>query len=575
MTGPRDTGDSDAVGGPGDTGDVVGGAGSPGPDVAAEVVYLDVDDEITSAAARMRRTEAERIAFVLPYGSRLATSRINFRLLAREAATRGKRLEIVAADASARALAGSAGLPVFASVAALEAGDAGVPGTDAAGGRAGLAAGAVAAAGATGEAPTSPDGTAMRVIAVPRAPEPIPTVGRRRTPIRNRNAAIAALVVLALIVAGALGAFLYLPSATIVLTPTAETLGPVQLVVQASTDVTAPDSTTLTVPARTFSFPAAATATFTTTGKKVTDTKATGSVTFSNFDTGGSNRIAAGSIVSTGTGVQFVTVADVTLPPATFDFFPPFSVHPSTTSVGVQAVVSGPTGNVGSNTITIVPKGENKNTTKVTNPDPTTGGAHDESPQISQQDVDAALAQLQTLLKNDLDVKVREAQGLPPGTLTFPDTENVGTPVPSVDPTTLVGQQVATFDLGLTTTGTVLGVDPAPVTSVSEQRLASQVGDGWQLQAGSTHIDVGQPSVANGVVSFPVTASATRTRIVDHDALVSAIKGLALAQARARLETFGQVHITLWPDWVTTIPGNADRISLTIAPPAPAPSPSP
>ena len=49
------------------------------------IVYLDVDDEITSAAARIRGLEATAVALVLPYGSRLATSRINFRLLAREA----------------------------------------------------------------------------------------------------------------------------------------------------------------------------------------------------------------------------------------------------------------------------------------------------------------------------------------------------------------------------------------------------------------------------------------------------------------------------------------------------------
>ena len=60
------------------------------------------------------------MAVVLPYGSRVATSRINFRLLARDALTNGKRLAIVAADAATRALAASAGLPVFASVGEYE-----------------------------------------------------------------------------------------------------------------------------------------------------------------------------------------------------------------------------------------------------------------------------------------------------------------------------------------------------------------------------------------------------------------------------------------------------------------------
>src|SRR5688572_10624848 len=86
----------------------------------AGIIYLDIDDEITSAAARIRSTEGSRVAVVLPYGSRVATSRINFRLLARDALTNGKRLSIVAGDGATRALAASAGLPIFATVGEYE-----------------------------------------------------------------------------------------------------------------------------------------------------------------------------------------------------------------------------------------------------------------------------------------------------------------------------------------------------------------------------------------------------------------------------------------------------------------------
>ena len=85
------------------------------------VYYLDIDDEITSAAARIRGTDDVSVVLVLPAGSRIATSRINFRLLAREALQRNRRLAIVAPEASARALAATAGLPVFASTREYEA----------------------------------------------------------------------------------------------------------------------------------------------------------------------------------------------------------------------------------------------------------------------------------------------------------------------------------------------------------------------------------------------------------------------------------------------------------------------
>ena len=89
--------------------------------MADGILYLDVDDEITSAAARVRAVESGRVAVVLPYGSRVATSRINFRLLARDALTHEKRLSVIASDSATRALAASAGLPVFASVQEYEA----------------------------------------------------------------------------------------------------------------------------------------------------------------------------------------------------------------------------------------------------------------------------------------------------------------------------------------------------------------------------------------------------------------------------------------------------------------------
>ena len=89
--------------------------------MAAGIVYLDVDDEITSAAQRIRSSTATRVALVVPYGSRIATSRMNFRLLSREAIVSNRRLSIVAGDAASRALAASAGLPVFATVGEYDA----------------------------------------------------------------------------------------------------------------------------------------------------------------------------------------------------------------------------------------------------------------------------------------------------------------------------------------------------------------------------------------------------------------------------------------------------------------------
>lgn len=520
------------------------------------IVYLDVDDEITSAAARIRSIEDERIALVLPLGSRLATSRINFRLLAREAEARGRRIEIITNDASARALAASAGLPTHVSVAALE----GVPSV-----------GTPASSSPEDDSPTRP----MPVIRPPAArAAPVPQVGRR--PARRRGPLIAAILLLVgLVTAGGTAGFLLLPSAEIVLVPAAEAIGPLELNVTAQAGVTQPDPVNLLVPATRFTFDVVASDTFPASGLKVTETAATGEVTFSSLNTGGSNTIPAGSIVRTESGIEFRTMAEIQLPPAQIGIVnSEFVIIPSTRKVAIEAVVPGTSGNVAASTIVIVPEGENPLRTLVRNELDTSGGLYMEGPQIEQSDVDAALLALDQALAAAFDEQVAGATGVPDRTTLFPETASLGPATPSVDPTTLVGMEAAEFELGLSAQGAVLGVDPEPVSTLADARVRTAVDDGFRLAEDSISIVVGDPIVAGSVVTFPVTVHAIQVRVVDGPALLAEVRGLGLPQARTVLGGFGEVTITVWPDWVTTIPTAQGRATLTIAEPA-IPSTSP
>jgi hypothetical protein len=550
------------------------------------LIYLDVDDEITSAATRIRSAEAERIALVLPYGSRLATSRINFRLLAREAAERGKQIEIICADSSARALAVAAGLKVHPSVAAFEGRD--VPGDPTAGGGIATASGAATTAGAViqdqpaasrgkrkrrGSSATE-DGDATSVIALPRRSSPkVPIVGPPRPPVRTGVAIGIGVAVLALVIVGSLLAVDLLPSATIVLHPRSDEVGPLPLTIEARADVTAPDPAALVIPAQRITFQLQAAQTFTATGTKLVETKATGTVTFSNFDTGGANRIDAGSIVKTQSGIEFATQGTVTLPNATIQF--PFTIVPSTADIGVQALAAGPDGNVGNNSITVVPKGENKRLLQVTNQQATTGGASTQTTVISSQDIDAAKTAIEAALNADLDTQLGARTGVPVGVTLFPETRAVGATTYAADPAALVDTEAPTFDINATAEATVIAVDPAPLTVVAEARLRTKVTAGWTILTGSIASEVGVPSVAGDVISYPVSVHGTQVHSIDQAALIGQIKGLVLGDARARLDDYGDVEITVWPDWVSTIPSHTDRITFTIGDPQASPSPSP
>jgi hypothetical protein len=74
----------------------------------------------------------------------------------------------------------------------------------------------------------------------------------------------------------------------------------------------------------------------------------------------------------------------------------------------------------------------------------------------------------------------------------------------------------------------------------------------------------GDPTVTGGEVSFPVTAKATRVPLLDAAKLLTLIKGRTVDEARSILTQFGDVAITPWPEWVTTIPGIDSRVTIEI-----------
>lgn len=621
--------------------------------MAEGIVYLDVDDEITSAASRIRSAAGTRVALVVPYGSRIATSRMNFRLLSREALVSNKRLSIVSGDAASRSLAASAGLPVFGSVGEYEEaaraprhadesdGSARSAGPTATGG--GLAASATVAASQAVDAEPAPPSVrksqrprrpipdqTTNIVPQPEAPATatpattetaasvaaaaasgaaarprvVPEPYRRPVPDREhpvadddqddggsarpallggrvRTPILAALAVVALaVVVVAVAGYLFLPSATVALTPRRDPIGPIQLTISADPTATAVDPVAGVVPAVRLDVPVQAARTFPTTGKRVEASPARGSVTFSNYDFTSQNTIVSGSIVSTEGGIRFRTLATVILPPATL-IIP--TVVPSRRSVAVEAVAAGPEGNVPANTIRVVPRGENPEALRVNNPEATDGGVRTETPEISKAEVDKAVAAVRVDLEAAFAAAIAAGGGAPAGTTLFPETATLGQVTPEPDPATLVGQAVESFDIGLSATGTVVAVDPSPIESIAASRLEDRVEANHRLVDGSVDIEVGAGSVGeDGQITFEATARAMRVAIVDAAQVRTLVKGLTPADAKTALAPFGDAVVTLWPDWVTTVTGVDARLTVTIdedgaAVPSPsgAPRPSP
>ena len=575
----------------------------------ASVFYLDVDDEITSAAARIRGSEDPRVGLVVPTGSRIATSRINFRLLAREALERNRALSIIAPDPAARALAASAGLPVFATVGEYEAsqadqvggpagpavaaagaiigGAAAAPGANRSaledtavlpitGAAAAAGAGARASGGTPGAAGSAPPGGAQAGAAAdprvgPRsgaaAVQPVrPATRARRFPtaLFFTTIALAAL----LLVLGLIGAIV-LPSASITISAKVEPVGPLQLTIRADPTATAADPVAGVVPAVQLSQDFTSFGTFNATGKKTTTTTATGSVTFTSINTVTSVHFPAGSIVTTANGTAFATTADLTVPRAKFGHQAPSE------SVGVTAVKGGNSGNVAAGTINQLPPGYAAYLYSVSNAAATTGGSATSTTVIQKSDTDAAVASLTKGLKQQFAAWLPKPDGLPPGSTPFPKTGSLSQASADTDPSTLVGLNQATFQLTMTATGTETSVDESTVTDLAVTRIQAEVSQGYTLVAGSEKVVLGPTQVDGEVVAFPATVVASQIRHLDPDSLRQLVQGKSVEEARAILSEYGTVDIQTWPSFVGSIPSLAWRLTLTIEPSSVTPSAGP
>lgn len=578
--------------------------------MAEGVIYLDIDDEITSAASRIRQVEGRRVAVVLPYGSRVATSRINFRLLARDALTHEKRLAVVSGDAATRALAASAGIPIFATVqeyeTTLEEGGGAPDGATLVSTRAAAVAvpaltppsDPVSAArprpADVGSMQPVPDleatatlaavsGATTRTSQAPSATRPEPRDGREEPRVRAASGArhkdiagsggrrgarapfLVATVVLALIaVVGGVGAYLLLPSAEVSVTPRERSVGPLAFSVAASQDVEAPDIEAGVVPALSVPLDVATADTFQASGERVEETAASGAVRFDNLDPTSSNSIAKGAVVSTNGGIRFRTDRAITIAAARLVGL---QIVPASGSVAVTAVDKGPEGNVQPNAINTVPRGEEPLFLRVTNPDETSGGISESFPRVTQEDVDAALVALGEALRTEFQARIDDGDLAPVDVTVFEETATLGDPTWSVDPETLIGQEIETFDLGASASGSVLGVDTAPLEAIASARLAARIDTGFRLVDGSAVIDTDPAVITGTTITFPVRATAREVAVLDADAIAAEIRGLPIADARALLDSYGTSSILVWPEWVGTIPIIDARLMVTVEDP--------
>jgi len=491
--------------------------------------YLDNDDEITDAVARLRGTDAGPVVLVVPPGSRIATGRINFKLLAREAAARDLALAVASPDEQVRALATSAGVITGTTPdearAALERGDEPPP-----------------------PAPIA-DESPSAIAAAPPSPERTSLTWRSQ---RLRFVTVATLVVM--VVAGFL-VTQALPTAEITLVPHRGTVGPLEIPVVASAAAADVDVERGTIPATVVEVPLQAADSYPASGSETIETRATGAVSFSAVEQEFDQEIAAGTRVLTPAGIAFQTTEDVTLSRS--------DGSDATVAATVEALVAGEEGNVPAETISVVPSLESQGIS-VTNPEATSGGRFEETPRVTAADYDAAAVDLRNRLTGELASYLRAPEDAPEGYTVYPGTATLGplTLEPSAEE--VVARPLTEFTLSGSARARVLAVDESAVDRVARARLLAAVPEGRAIIDETVEVGHSDGRADGATVTFVGTASGQAVTVVDTGALLDRLAGLPVSDAQAILEGLGTATVSVWPGFVSDLPNDRQRITLDV-----------
>ena len=431
------------------------------------------------------------------------------------------------------------------------------------------------------------------------APPPVKAPARQpdKTPGKRRNRAfLTVMIALLLLFLLGVGLFYALPGAAVTITVPASPLSISNVALYASTN--SADKAHNTIPSQVLRYTASATGVGTATGTtKQGNSKASGNVTFTNNGTQ-QVTIPTGTILSTpagsGTlGVTFSTTANAVVSPADANTPP--------TIVPVEAVNPGAAGNVGANTVTVIPDtsitqiasasgiSTSAVNLKVTNAQAFTGGGAANVAAVTKGDLQALTATLHKQLQNQVNTWLRAQmhQGDVQGALT-PDVLGSATPLPQeqLTGTPAVDTPLASnsFTGKLSVSVSILVARSQAIMSAAKSALNAQALKQRQV---STLVDNGtfklikvNHKVSNNgtLLTITVDASGQVIQRIDTRIITGLIVGKTVEQARSEItgpdsgiRGVEAVKIEISPSFLTLLPLRSDNIHITIQP-GPAPT---
>ena len=533
-------------------------ANSPGGKQSAkQVIYVDVDDEITTVIDKVSGADAKVVALVLPKRSSVFQSVVNMKLLKRRAESAKKHIVLITSEAGLMPLAGLAEVHVAPTLQTRPeipgandslADDAYDDDEDAAtlsddfdpAANAAAPVGALAAAGgsqvgvaADGDEVIELDNTAKKPLVAPAAVASGGASSKTDKPKKDRKLKVPnffsfrkklllAGLVLVLLVVGWYVAFFVVPTATVTIVTNSSDVD-ARMAITLDTAANSVDTEKLILPAETKQEQKSSTGQAPATGQENRGEKASGSIKlFLNNCDQNSVTVPAGTGLSTADGQVFITTSGATMSSVKIGGTcrnSDFQAIASAT-VGVTAQKAGASYNVQSGTFKGAPGG-----VTATSSDPMTGGTDNIVKIVQQADIDAAKQKVAAAMDQDTIKKQLQSRLKDDGLYALDATFNAGAPNDNIS--IQAGEEGDSVTVTEAVSYTMFGVKKDDLKKIINDKLQAQIKSGEQsvLDDGldSARITVGTPGTGpqlkidtyvTGTVGPKIDAEAIKKQIV-------------------------------------------------------------
>jgi hypothetical protein len=529
-----------------------------------DVIYVDIEDDITSVIEKVKTAKAGIVALVPPKRIGVLQSIVNLKLLKRAATTSKKQVVLVTNDAALIGLAAGVAIPVaknlqskpeLPEVTALKIdNDDVIDGQD-------LPVGELAK---TGDTELSDDSLTPEDEAALAAPAPFAAKAASKAPrkssIPNFDSFRKKLFLFGglglLFIAFLVWALFFAAKATVAITAQTNIINigkTLQLVPSGKLDASQG-----VIPAIVKEEKKTVTASFAATGKKQVGDKATGTVKFSK-STPNDATLPAGTQLNSSSGLVFVTNSAITVTGAQLSFSCSNYLCPGSGSGGVTAAGPGANYNGATGSVSGGPSGVSGSF------DGATGGGTDKTiTVVTQDDVNKAKDQLQAQNTDQIKSELKKQ---------FTSDEIVITESFNGDQTNLtsapaVDQEAANATLTSETTFQLVGLERNDLKKVYDTYTKSQI-EGQNAQkiyeSGDNATAFSEFTKTASGYTVKTQATAQVGPNIDDKALAEQLKGKRAGEIQQQIEGIQgveDVNVKLSPFWVTKAPNNAKKITI-------------